>query len=87
MIIGNIHIFAEMRDPIRDSLRATMHDSSGAAMLDGQRAGMHHRPGENLRTWGNMIRQRNSKLEHAPSLILCHFIGFNPFYWKLQTVG
>ena len=37
----------EMRDPLRDGVRATMHDGSGAAMLDGQRAGVHHRPGKN----------------------------------------
>ena len=35
-----------MRDPLRDSVRATMHDGTGTAVLDGQRAGVHHCPGE-----------------------------------------
>ena len=40
--------FSEMRDPLRDCVRATMHDGSGAAVLDGQRAGVHHCPGEHF---------------------------------------
>ena len=48
LIVENVIYSSEMRDPLRDCVRATMHDGTGAAVLDGQRAGVHHCPGEDF---------------------------------------